>query len=85
MEMDGGDAKSAFGGSNKRARTAAAGSEWAHSRVFSDEEAEGDARTGMGAARAPSQATRKDKAAGNAHCCYCESLPCVCLHSAVLQ
>ena len=64
MEMEGADAKSAFGGSNKRARTAAPGSEWAHSRVFSDEEAEGDARTGMGAANAPSLATRKNKTAG---------------------
>ena len=71
MEMDGGDAKSAIGGSNKRVRTAAAGSEWAHSRVFSDEEAEGDARTGVGGANAPSLAARKIKAAGTTHCCCC--------------
>lgn len=64
LQMEGADAKSAFGGSNKRARTAAPGSEWAHSRVFSDEEAEGDARTGMGAANTPSLATRKNKTAG---------------------
>lgn len=61
MEMDGGEAKSNFGGSNKRARTAAA-SEW-DSQVFSDDEAEADVRTKLGAATL-SGATRNARSAG---------------------
>ena len=74
MEMDGGEGKSAFGGSNKRARTTAAGSEWAHSRVFSDEEAEGDVRTRAGAASAPGAALGKGKSLGVAPACVCTAV-----------
>ena len=61
MEMDGGDAKSKFGGSTKRGRTAG-GSEW-DSQVFSDDEAEADVRTKLGAATL-SGATRNARSAG---------------------
>jgi secreted PhoX family phosphatase len=61
MEMDGGEAKSKFGGSNKRARTAG-GSEW-DSQVFSDDAAEADVRTKLGAATL-SGATRNARSAG---------------------
>ena len=65
MEMDGGDAKSHFGGSNKRARTAAA-SEW-DSQVFSDGNAEADVRTKLGAATL-SGAARNARTAGSGSC-----------------
>lgn len=61
MELDGVEAKSQFGGSNKRARTAAA-SEW-DSQVFSDDEAEADVRTKLGAATLSGE-TRKARSAG---------------------
>ncbi|DBA66455.1 TPA: hypothetical protein ACH3X2_002431 [Trebouxia sp. C0005] len=61
MEMDGGEAKSKFGGSTKRARTLG-GSEW-DSQVFSDDEAEADVRTKLGAATL-SGATRPARSAG---------------------
>ncbi|KAL0054199.1 hypothetical protein WJX82_005285 [Trebouxia sp. C0006] len=61
MEMDGGDAKSKFGGSTKRGRTAG-GSEW-DSQVFSDDEAEADVRTKLGDATL-SGATRNARTAG---------------------
>lgn len=61
MEMDGGEGKSQFGGSNKRARTAA-GSEW-DSQVFSDDDAEADVRTKLGAATLSGD-TRKARTAG---------------------
>ena len=64
MDMEGAEAKSAFGGSNKRARTAAGGSEWAQSQVFSDDQAEADVRSRAGSATLPSAATRKAKSAG---------------------
>lgn len=63
MEMDGGEGKSHFGGSNKRARTAAA-SEW-DSQVFSDDDAEADVRTKLGAATL-SGGIRKARTAGSA-------------------
>ena len=63
MEMDGGEGKSQFGGSNKRARTAAA-SEW-DSQVFSDDDAEADVRTKLGAATLSGD-TRKARTAGTA-------------------
>ena len=61
MEMDGGEGKSQFGGSNKRARTAAA-SEW-DSQVFSDDDAQADVRTRLGAATLSGD-TRKARTAG---------------------
>ena len=61
MEMDGGEGKSRFGGSNKRPRTAAA-SEW-DSQVFSDGDAEADVRTKLGAATL-SGAAHKARSAG---------------------
>ncbi|KAL3148459.1 hypothetical protein ABBQ38_013906 [Trebouxia sp. C0009 RCD-2024] len=64
MEMDGDGAgtKSQFGGgSNKRARSAA-GSQW-DSQVFSDDEAEADVRTKLGAATLDGDA-RKARTAG---------------------
>ncbi len=54
--------KSQFGGSNKRARTAAA-SQW-DSQVFSDDEAEADVRTKLGAATLAGDAARKPRTAG---------------------
>ena len=65
MEMDGDEAKSQFGGSNKRARTTAA-SQW-DSQVFSDDAAEADVRTKLGAATL-SGATRKAGTAGGLTC-----------------
>ena len=62
VEMDAGGGKSHFGGSNKRARTAAA-SEW-DSQVFSDDEAEEDVRTKLGAATLSGN-TRKARTAGS--------------------
>ena len=61
MELDGAEAKSQFGGSHKRARTAAA-SEW-DSQVFSDDEAEADVRTKLGAATLSGD-SRKARSAG---------------------
>lgn len=63
MEMDGDGAgtKSQFGGSNKRARSAA-GSQWDY-QVFSDGEAEADVRTKLGAATLAGDA-RKARTAG---------------------
>ena len=77
MEMDGGDAKSKFGGSTKRGRTAG-GSEW-DSQVFSDDEAEADVRTKLGAATL-SGATRNARSAGRhtstflVYMCKCQSV-----------
>ena len=65
MEMDGGEGKSQFGGSNKRARTAAA-SEW-DSQVFSDDDAEADVRTKLGAATLSGD-TRKARTTSIALC-----------------
>ena len=77
MEMDGEGAgtKSQFGGSNKRARTAAA-SQW-DSQVFSDDEAEADVRTKLGAATLAGDA-RKARTAGMCLSSLCESIM-VCL------
>ena len=77
MEMDGGDAKSKFGGSTKRGRTAG-GSEW-DSQVFSDDEAEADVRTKLGAATL-SGTTRNARSAGMltfiilVYMCICQSM-----------
>ncbi len=77
MEMDGGDAKSKFGGSTKRGRTAG-GSEW-DSQVFSDDEAEADVRTKLGAATL-SGATRNARSVGMhtftilVYMCICQSM-----------
>lgn len=66
VEMDGEGAgagsKSQFGGSNKRARTAA-GSQW-DSQVFSDDEAEADVRTKLGAATLAGGIAQKPRTAG---------------------
>ena len=74
MDEDGVEGKSQFGGSAKRARTGAP-SRWG-SQVFSDDEAEADVRTKLGAATL-SAATRKPGTAGDPFLCLCI---CLCLY-----